>query len=137
MELNIMLLSNLLVFLFGIGTILLLLVLVLRDSTKLPEINSRLFKVEQMLQSLIGNVQMSQMEDSFNEALKEQNESSSHAKRIYRSADGKYEADSVDKLLMMMVNDPHSSVDPNDLEALKRIFEQITKNIENDEDDEE
>lgn len=59
----------------------------------------------------------------------------------YQSSDGKFQAPSLDELLQMMTNDPDSSISSSDMEALKRIFEQISKDDglddENENDDKE
>lgn len=50
----------------------------------------------------------------------------------YKSADGRYAADSMEELISKMANDPESSLTDDDVEALKKIFEQI---IDEEEDD--
>jgi len=125
---------GLLVFLFGFGVIITMLLIALRDIAKLSEINNRTFKMEHMLGQISTNMQLGQMENSMNEVLKEKG---SDGHTTYRSADGKHQADSVEELLMKIASDPGTGVDPGDLEALKRIFEQIGKDIEDDDDDDE
>lgn len=46
-------------------------------------------------------------------------------KKIYRSADGKYEANSLEELIQKMANDPKAGLTDDELEALKKMFEQI------------
>jgi hypothetical protein len=125
-----------LVFLFGCGILTLILVSVLRNTSPISEINQRTSVIEQLLRTLANNVQITNMENSFNEILEEQQEKQpSMPKTMFRSTDGKYTADSMEKLLMMMANDPGSGIDPNDIEALKRLFEQISKEVDDDDED--
>ena len=50
----------------------------------------------------------------------------------YQSSDGKYRASSLEELLEMMTSDPDSNIPKNDVDALKRIFEQISSPDDDD-----
>ena len=131
---------SLLLFLGGTGVIIYLLGLVLRYVSGVPDMSSRLWKMENIVEQISTTIQINHLENSMNDALNEQMEANArtpHGRTIYRSADGKHEASSVEELLLKIASDPGTGIDPNDVEALKRIFEQIGKEIEEDEEDED
>lgn len=43
----------------------------------------------------------------------------------FRTADGKHEGDTIEEVVSKMVNDPESELTEEDIETLKKIFEQI------------
>lgn len=143
---------SLLIFLFGVGITILFQAIIVKEIAKIPELVSRVHKIEHLVQTMSTNIQMGQMEESFNQILKDSSSpqqlppgliagSSGNGKILYRSADGKHTASSLEELFEKMVQDPTSGINKHDLESLKKLFEQINQEIqpeeETDEDDEE
>ena len=125
-------------FLFFTAFLMAIIGIIVHNATKLNEINTRSFKIEHQLALLSTNMQMSQMENSFEEMMRDNQKSNKNGpKAIFRTADGKYVAGSLKELFEKMTSDPHSPIDKGELEALKKIFDQISSEIENDDDDED
>ena len=125
-------------FLFFTAFLMAVIGIIVHNATKLTEINSRSFKIEHQLAVLSTNMQMSQMENSFDEMMEDQQKSNKGGpKAIFRTADGKYVAGSLKELFEKMTSDPHSPIDKSEIEALKKIFDQISSDIENDDDEDD
>jgi hypothetical protein len=122
-----------------IAVILLLLAFVITAllvhiATKLPEINSRTFKMEHMLNMLGNNMQLGRMETEFNKTLQAYRKMRG-GRAIFRTSDGKYVAKSLGELLEKISRDPESNMSTDELINLKKIFDQISSEIEEDDDE--
>lgn len=105
-----LLLSFLIISLFGFGGIAALIILVSRDTTKTPEIINRVSNIEKLVERLSADVSA---------------ERDSAVAEIWRTADGKYEATSFEELLTQMAQDPNTPLSANEIESIKSIFEKI------------
>lgn len=140
---------------FVIGVVVLFQAFIFRDTARIPEVITRLFKLEHQIQMMSSTQQMNHMEESVNDMLKDQAERNLNSmpslppgyalppgmngKILYKSIDGKHAAASLEELFEKMSQDPESGIKASDLDALKSLFEQITKDIEpidSDDDDE-
>jgi hypothetical protein len=92
--------------------------LVSRDTIKIPELLSRVTKTEDAVNKLLSDVNSDQ-DDNVTE--------------VWQSQDGKYVAGSFDELLAMMASDPDGPLTEDEINAIKSIFEKITG--DSDEDD--
>lgn len=69
--------------------------------------------------------------------LNENPESSPSTGDLYQSADGKYSANSFEELIRKMADGGDINLDPNDPEILKKFFENINNQDEDDDGEEE
>ena len=97
--------------------------LVSRDTVKIPEILSRLTKTEDLITHLSSEVNA----EVANSGMKE----------VWKSHDGKYTADSFEELLAMMANDPEGPLSEEEITAIKSVFEKITGEPDDDDEDKE
>jgi hypothetical protein len=104
------------------GAIFASILLISRDTTRIPELLNRLIKTEDLVTKLSSDVGM-ELNDT------------SNASEIWKSADGRYTASSFEKLLSMMANDPDGPLTTDEINAIKSVFEKIIGDV--DEDDEE
>lgn len=119
-----------------------LLLVVFRDTGKFPEALNRLMKIEHTIQHMAVNLQINQLENTFNNALKEQQEAFSRAldsagSKVFKSRDGRFTASSIEELFQKMATDPQSTINPHDIESLKNFFEQILTEDTDDFDEED
>jgi len=98
--------------LFCTGLILGTLLFISRDTTKIPELVSRLVNVERITSKLAEDV----------------NSEIGPGTERWRSADGRYEASSFEELLSNMATDPDGPLDQDEIDAIKSVFEKIMKN---------
>lgn len=120
-ELLAVLLILLLVVLFVGGIQIISILLISRDTTRIPEIISRLSGVEAITRGLAADIEMGVDGLSSNE--------------LWRSADGKYTAGSFEELLNMVASDPAGPLSADEISAIKSIFEKIMKSPLDDGDD--
>jgi hypothetical protein len=118
------LLVLLIVSLAASGVLFATLLLVSRDTTRIPELLSRLTKTEELITKLSADVNL-QIDDNNNMS------------EIWKSADGKYTAGSFEELLSMMAGDPDGPLTPDEINAIKSVFEKITGESNDDDDDKE
>jgi len=120
--------------------------LILRLVTPMQEINSRIFAMGHLLQSMSTNLQLGQVEEAMNEMMRQQQEAlmkdKPHGKGfVIRSGDGKIEAESIEEFIQKVTSDPSSGLSEQDSAVLRKAFEEIIRRIEaenrEDEDDEE
>ena len=98
-----------------------LFIFIIRDTAKLPDMSTRMLRIEHILNQLFMQSQLqSVMEDG-------------HGKKLmFRTPDGKYSAASPEELMQKIMNDPEY---PKDEDELKKYFDDLMK--ENDDDSEE
>lgn len=126
------------VFMVLLAFLAIILAFIAYNTAKLSEINTRTFKLEHQVNTMSTNMQMGQMESAFDEMMKDQIKSSkSEHKAIYRTADGKYTAGSLKELLGKIAADPDSKINPDELNAIKKFFDQISSEMDDEEDDED
>jgi hypothetical protein len=113
-----LLLSFLIISLFGFGGLAALIILVSRDTTKTPEVVNRVSNIEKIVERLAADVGA---------------ERSMPAAEIWRTADGKYEAGSFEELLTKMAQDPNTPLSVDEIESIKSIFEKIMGESDDDE----
>lgn len=113
-----LLLSFLLVSLFGFGGLAALIILVSRDTTKTPELVNRVTNIEKLVEHLSADVDA---------------ERSSPMTEVWRTADGKYEAGSFEELLTKMAQDPDTPLSADEINSLRSIFEKIMGEKDDDE----
>jgi hypothetical protein len=113
-----LLLSFLIISLFGFGGLAALIILVSRDTTKTPEVVNRVSNIEKIVEGLAADVGA---------------ERSMPATEIWRTADGKYEAGSFEELLTKMAQDPNTPLSVDEIESIKSIFEKIMGESDDDE----
>jgi CHASE3 domain sensor protein len=118
------LLVLLIVGLAAAGAVFASILLVSRDTTRIPEVLSRLTKTEELITKLSTDVNV-ELKDNGN------------ISEIWKSADGKYTANSFEELLAMMANDPEGPLTADEINAIKSVFEKITGDHDDDEDDKE
>lgn len=116
--------------------------LIMRDTSKLSEVPSRLSRIENLVQTVGVNFQLSQLEENFTNMLREQQSSMTpptgpQGKTMYRSADGKYVANSPSELFEKMANDPGYGINHHDIEVLRKFFENIIEEDSQQEDDDD
>lgn len=113
---------------FGLATIM---VLISRDTTKIPEVVMRLSHIESLVGELTSDIRAeisaSQASEMAHPRLQE----------LWRTADGKYEAESFEALLSKMADDPNSPLSPQEIEAIQSVFEKIMGVQDEDDDQEE
>jgi hypothetical protein len=125
-----LLLTFLLVSLIGFFSVIVVMVLISRDTTKIPELVSRVSSVEALMGMLTADVG-AEIAASHASAINSPRE-------IWRTADGRYEAGSFEELLSKMADDPESGLTVEEIESIQSIFEKIMGlPNEDDEDDEE
>lgn len=114
----------------------------LLESTRLMSIDVRLSQLQHIVSMVQSAIQISDMEESLNDVLSDVQSNNGNmmpppgGKIVYRSADGKYTANSPNELLEKMINDPSSGINPNDVESLKRFFERMSLDDDDDESEE-
>lgn len=106
--------------LFGFGGLALLIVLMSRDTTRIPELINRVTNVEKLTEKLSADVNMEQ----------------SSTNELWRTADGKYEASSFEELLTKMVQDPNTPFTSDEIESIDSIFNKIMETPDDDDADE-
>lgn len=109
--------------------------LILRLVNSVPEINSRIFAMGHLLQSMSTNLQLGQVEEAMNDMLRQQAEAAAkdkpHGKGfIIKSGDGKVEAESIEEFIQKITNDPSSGLSEQDSAVLRKAFEEIIRRIE-------
>lgn len=103
------------------GVLFIGILIIARETMKMPEIISRLLNIESLTQQLVSDVGF---------------EMSSIGKpTVFRSADGKYEASSFEELLQLMSGDPNSSLTKEDLDTIKALFQKFLQDQQDDDDD--
>jgi len=114
-----LLLTFLLVSLIGFFSVITIIVLISRDTTKIPEVIARLTNVESIVGELTSDIRT--------EIVAGQTETLHpwQPQELWRTADGKYEAPSFEALLSKMADDPDSSLTIEEKEAIQSIFEKI------------
>lgn len=119
--------------------------LILWVAHSVPEINSRVFAMGHLLQSMSTNLQLGQVEEAMNDLLRQQQEALAkdkpHGKGfVIKSGDGKFEAESIEEFIQKVTNDPSSGLSEQDSAVLRKAFEEIIRRIEEEnreEDDED
>ena len=111
-------LALMMVMLFGILFIAIL--LMSKETSKISEINSRLVNVEMLSQQLVTDVGL---------------ELNNANTQIWRSADGKYQADSFEGLLRQMSTDPSGPLSKDEIETIKSVFDKIMQMPDEDDED--
>ena len=111
-------LALMMVMLFGILFIAIL--LMSKETSKISEINSRLVNVEMLSQQLVTDVGL---------------ELNNANTQIWRSADGKYQADSFEGLLRQMSTDPSGPRSKDEIETIKSVFDKIMQMPDEDDED--
>lgn len=126
-----LLLTFLLVSLIGFFSVIVIMVLISRDTTKIPELVARVSSVEALVGMLTADVG-AEIAASHASAM-------GRPREIWRTADGRYEAGSFEELLTKMSDDPNSGLTVEEIESIQSIFEKIMglPNEEDDEDDEQ
>jgi hypothetical protein len=138
-----LLLVFLIVFCVQWAASLIISIIVIRDTTAtkqtVDEVASKTGKIDYLLQQLITNMQLNHMETSFNDVLKEQqfNRGLPQGRVLYKSLDGKHTAATIEELFEKISNDPSSGINAADLEALRKFFEQISRDDEPLDDEED
>lgn len=95
----------------GVATIFLSILLISKETSKIPELVSRLIGAEMMLTQLINEVDMER----------------DNRQTMWRSADGRYEASSFEELLHRMATDPDSTLSTDEIEAIQSVFKKISQ----------
>lgn len=109
--------------------------LLLRLVTPVAEINSRIFAMGHLLQSMSTNLQLGAVEEAMNELLHqkemEMQKDRPHGKGfVIRSGDGKFEAESIEEFIQKVTSDPDSGLSKEDSAVLRKAFEEIIRRIE-------
>ena len=112
----------LLVAVVGFATTFLAILLLSKDTTKIPEIINRLINTEMILGQLAQDVGM------------EINERDANVR--WKTADGKYQASSFEELLHFMASDPNGPLTIEEIDAIKSVFDKIAQNDDDDGSDE-
>jgi hypothetical protein len=123
-----LLLTFLFVSLIGFFSVITIIVLISRDTTKIPETIARLTNVESIIGELTSDIR-AEIVASQTEAIHPW-----QPQELWRTADGKYEAPSFEALLSKMVDDPDSTLTIEEKEAMQSIFEKIM-GVNDDDDD--
>ena len=125
------------VFFFFIALLLIIVGILIHNATKLIEINSKVDKIDHIINLISTNMQIDDADNSFEEMMKthEKMSKSGNFRAVYRSADGKFVAGSLKELLEKISNDPNSKINQNELDAIKKIFDQMSTEIEPDKDE--
>lgn len=105
-----LLLSFLIMSLFGFSGIAAMIILISRDTTKIPELVTRVTNIEKLAEQLASDVIA---------------ERDSPISEVWRTADGKYEAESFEELLTQMAQDPNTPLSREEIDSIKSIFEKI------------
>jgi hypothetical protein len=113
-------LALLMVMLFGFGVLFIAILLLSKETSKTPEIISRLLNVEMLTQQLVADVGM---------------ELNGANTKIWRSADGKYQANSFDELLQQMSADPDGPLSKDEIETIQSVFDKIMQMPDEDDDE--
>lgn len=123
-----LLLVFLIVSLVGFFSLTIIVMLMSRDTTRIPEVIARIVNMENIIGELTSDIRT--------EIVAGQSESihSWSPQEVWRTADGKYEATSFEALLSKMVDDPDSTLTVEEKEAMQSIFEKIM-GVHDDEDD--
>jgi hypothetical protein len=95
-----------------------------RDTTRIPELISRLTNVENLTQQLASDVNAEQL-------------NMGGMQEIWRTPDGKYQADSFEGLVSKMANDPEGPLSPDEIDTIKSLFNKILGQPDNDNDEPE
>lgn len=117
--------------------------LILRLVNPVSEINSRIFAMGHLLQSMSTNMQLGAVEEAMNDMLQQQVEAAKDKPHgqgfVIHSGDGKIEAESIEEFIQKVTSDPASGLSKNDSAVLRKAFEEIIRRIEeeNRENDEE
>lgn len=93
----------------------------MRDTAKLPDISTRLIRMEHLLYQMFSQAQL--------QTILAENQRG--GRMMFRTPDGKYSASSPEELMQKIMNDPEY---PKNDEELKKYFEDMMKDDEEDED---
>lgn len=97
----------------GLGGLLTVLILfIARDTTRIPTISNRLTNIETLLNS----------------------ENSKDPDEVWKTSDGKYEAESFEELVIKMINDPEGPLTMEEINAFQSIFRKISGEANGDDD---
>ena len=112
--------AGILVVLMAIGhaTTFLAILLISKETSKIPELINRSINAEMVLQQLAEDVNMEINDDS---------------EVMWRSADGKYQGSSFEDLLHKMSTDPDGPLSADEIEAIKSVFDKIAGQPDDDE----
>ena len=105
--------------LFTVGMCVGTMLLISRDTNKISEILSRVWSIETNVSELTSAVRSD----------------ISSAPTTWQSADGKYQASSFEELIAKMAADPNSGLAQEDIDAINRIFGQISHDDSEDDGD--
>jgi len=112
--------AGILVVLMAIGhaTTFLAILLISKETSKIPELINRSVNAEMVLQQLAEDVNMEINDDS---------------EVMWRSADGKYQGSSFEDLLHKMSTDPDGPLSADEIDAIKSVFDKIAGQPDDDE----
>jgi hypothetical protein len=110
----------LLVTVVGFATTFLAILLVSKETTKIPEILNRLVNTEMILTQLAEDVNLEMRNDQTPE--------------LWKTADGKYQGMSFEDLLQKMSLDPDGPLTSDEIDAIKSVFDKIAQNPDDDDD---
>jgi hypothetical protein len=91
-----------------------------RDTTRIPEIVSRLTNIENLTQQLSSDVSAEQM-NGFQE--------------LWATPDGKYKASSFEELISKMASDPNGPLSQEEIDAIRSAFDKILGQPDDDNDE--
>ena len=105
----------------GLSILLTLLFVILawRDVRPIPDIAGRLTRAEHYIHSINNNI-------TTLTSILGTPEGGDQASITYRTADGKYQSSSLEGLVSQITNDPNSSVSPEIIDELRKMFEGLT-----------
>jgi len=109
-----------LIALFGILGALLI---VIRDTSKIPDISIRLIRTEHVLNQLMFNMQLQDMAHTLD---------GQKGKVMFKTPDGKHTASSPNELIEKIMNDPEYNIEPKNQDGLRRFFEELMKDDEDE-----
>lgn len=96
---------------------------IVKDTAKIPDISTRLIRMEHMLFQLFTQVQLSNVVSEL---------AGSGKRMMFRTPDGKYTASSPEELMDKIMNDPDY---PKSDEDLRKYFEDMMREDEEDDED--
>lgn len=107
-----------------------ILIFLFRDVLKLSNMAHQLNVLSEKLQKVMMDLQISRVEDHFNDLLEQEVKNTDSSKNIFRTADGKHSASSPEELIQKMANDPEYGYDQKEIERLKKFFDKLKKDVE-------
>ena len=99
-------------------------IIVIRDTAKIPDISSRLIRMEHVLNQLFMHTQLRELSQPM--------DSQPPGRIMFKSPDGKHSARTPEELIQKIMDDPEYNIHPKNQDGLRKFFEELMREDEDD-----